>query len=881
MRHFVVFVLFLAILPAVAAQGWAVEADPISDGSWCMIILPDTQHYSELYPDIYNAQTQWIADHKDTHNIKMVVHEGDITDNRTWTEFGRAKTAMNILSTAGVPYSMCVGNHDRDGATRETLFDNPTFFGPGSAYASQTHFQGTAGGFYAPGKTGNSWCTFNAGGEDWLIFSVEYGPSNEMVTWMDTVAAAHPNHNLILNTHAYLYYDNTRYDYATYGTSQTWTPHGWVPPDSLNDGQELWDKLVKKYPNWKFVLSGHVLADGTGWLGSVGDHGNLVQQLLINYQMRAEGGEGYLRIMEFKEDGETVKVSSYSPHLGSYLRAFDHDFTINMNEMPTTIHGVSAVAIDVASDTNVWTAVGAGPGYVQPISPANLADVSLAVAAVPMCRDQGMMMATVRQNVRDGYYGTVEVSHLNLFDGLGQNVLQIATSKAADGGEANVNVAAAFFPFTDGWIAGHVAGNGTLLEHYGVAAGNVSRTSMGRYMVSVDNIDSQTDGMLFAVSGENGFNFLSTAPLADGSGWEIATRDNTAATFGSLEDNRWSFVYVDYDAPGLVGGRIAADASIVHHEGDFTVVKPAGSTGVYRITIPGYMPEDGVLLLTVADTETNGITAPDDNIIAYEASANTFVVTIRDRNGSASPLEDGAFVFAFLAFDKWLSPAVPGDANYDGQVDQLDADIVAGHWGQADATWAMGDFNLDGLVNAADAAIVTANWGFGAAESGVPEPSIAALLGGAIVVLVLARRRRAASIDWTRRLRAVTVSLVLGGLLLPADGCGNGEVQRHSLSGRVTYQGKPLPAGMIVFEPDARQGNQGPQGYAKIVNGRYQTDAAGKGVMIGALSVEICGFPSPDGSGGDPQIPLFAPYRTIARVSQDTATLDFDVPDRR
>mgnify|MGYP000865423354 CR=1 FL=1 len=64
MRRFVTLFLF-AFLVLASARGWAVEADPISPGSWTMIILPDTQYYAESFPHIFHAQTEWIAAHKD------------------------------------------------------------------------------------------------------------------------------------------------------------------------------------------------------------------------------------------------------------------------------------------------------------------------------------------------------------------------------------------------------------------------------------------------------------------------------------------------------------------------------------------------------------------------------------------------------------------------------------------------------------------------------------------------------------------------------------------------------------------------------------------------------------------------------------------------
>ncbi|HLA83316.1 MAG TPA: hypothetical protein VJL29_00865 [Thermoguttaceae bacterium] len=127
----------------------------------------------------------------------------------------------------------------------------------------------------------------------------------------------------------------------------------------------------------------------------------------------------------------------------------------------------------------------------------------------------------------------------------------------------------------------------------------------------------------------------------------------------------------------------------------------------------------------------------------------------------------------------------------------------------------------------------------------------------------------------------VIVLLVLGGLLT-VEGCGKSGVERHTFSGRVTFQGKPVPAGLIIFEPDVSKGNRGPQGYAEIIDGHYRTaDKLGKGTMTGALVVTISSYPVEDASGENPSPPLFAPYKTNSQVSEETTTLDFDVPAKR
>jgi hypothetical protein len=79
---------------------------------------------------------------------------------------------------------------------------------------------------------------------------------------------------------------------------------------------------------------------------------------------------------------------------------------------------------------------------------------------------------------------------------------------------------------------------------------------------------------------------------------------------------------------------------------------------------------------------------------------------------------------------KYAFVPIPGDADMDYDVDQVDAAIVAAHWGQSGG-WSDGDFTGDGVVSAADASILAANWDYGTSEAGaVPEP-------GTIIMLVL------------------------------------------------------------------------------------------------------------------------------------------------
>jgi hypothetical protein len=86
--------------------------------------------------------------------------------------------------------------------------------------------------------------------------------------------------------------------------------------------------------------------------------------------------------------------------------------------------------------------------------------------------------------------------------------------------------------------------------------------------------------------------------------------------------------------------------------------------------------------------------------------------------------------------------------------------------------------------------------------------------------------------------RALHLPYLLVLLLLP--GCGEG-FPRHRLSGKVTYQGKPVEYGTIVFEPEESIGKIAPTGFARIENGAFQTDRA-ESPTTGAYKVRVLGY---------------------------------------
>ena len=71
-------------------------------------------------------------------------------------------------------------------------------------------------------------------------------------------------------------------------------------------------------------------------------------------------------------------------------------------------------------------------------------------------------------------------------------------------------------------------------------------------------------------------------------------------------------------------------------------------------------------------------------------------------------------------------------------------------------------------------------------------------------------------------------------IALPGAACSSRSIE---LSGEATHGGKPIPAGRIYFTPDSAKGNNGPQGFAPIKDGRYDTRNDGHGAVAGPMVV--------------------------------------------
>lgn len=307
---------------------------PLPEGAWSLVALPDTQAMALSFPKVFRHQTEWIAAQRDTYQIRFVVHKGDIVDRNTHPEWLNARHAMDALVDAKIPFSLLPGNHDlgRWGRSddRSSLMSEYFHFGD---YRNSAKV-----GYFERGQIENTWHEIKTPTGKLLVLSLEFGPRDRVLEWANTVVAERPDFDVIVVTHAYLYHDGTRYDWAKKGKEQTWNPKDYPlgkSPGEVNDAEEMWTKFVSRHANIRFVLSGHVLRNGTGYLISEGVQGNRVHQILANYQAgvvpdRGFGGAGFLRLMHFLPDHKTVQVKTYSPWYDQWLMEPEHQFTVTL-----------------------------------------------------------------------------------------------------------------------------------------------------------------------------------------------------------------------------------------------------------------------------------------------------------------------------------------------------------------------------------------------------------------------------------------------------------------------------------------------------------------------------------------------------------------------
>lgn len=322
-----------AVLAGMITAPVAAGAQPAADESsrWTLATLPDTQFYSRYAFDQfeprygsnpYQVQTEWLGQVQDDLNIPLVAHLGDVVDRATVeSEWVAADAAHKALEDAALPYSILPGNHDvRNSASHLTdrdydLAEEPylQWFPPERAAAQSTES--------GRDETGLSeYQIFEAEGQQYLMLALAWRVSDETLAWAEQVMAEHPSLPTILTSHDILGVESD-------GRTAT----------SGANGDRLWEELIRSNDQIFLTISGH--NHGSAYRTMTNDAGNEVFQVLQDWQMAYEGGNGYLGLFEFDLEHDAIHVSAPSPWVAwkpaDSLTVYDQPFLEAPNEQFT------------------------------------------------------------------------------------------------------------------------------------------------------------------------------------------------------------------------------------------------------------------------------------------------------------------------------------------------------------------------------------------------------------------------------------------------------------------------------------------------------------------------------------------------------------------
>lgn len=324
-------ILFILFTGFPAANGQSTYQKPAlsNPDSWSVILLPDVQSYvkNERNQPILDLMMYWITHNIENLNIQLVMATGDLVDNNDsaspdfvkfdqpgiaqWEAVSRSFDILN----GKVPYITATGNHDysyADMQKKNSGFNN--FFPPNKNFLNQKMMRSAFINTEGMPTTENALFELNSPNhEKYLVLNIEFGPRDTVLQWANEIVRKdkYKDYRIILLTHSFLNAQNQRIAKSGY------------PVADKNEGEAIWQKLVHPASNIEFVVCGHVASPDdfekhTGFRTDKNKAGKNVHQMLFNAQAlgggwHGNGGDGWLRILEFLPDGKTVKVKTFSP----------------------------------------------------------------------------------------------------------------------------------------------------------------------------------------------------------------------------------------------------------------------------------------------------------------------------------------------------------------------------------------------------------------------------------------------------------------------------------------------------------------------------------------------------------------------------------------
>ena len=229
-------------------------------------------------------------------------------------EFLRGATMERLDNK--LPYVVCTGNHDYGYTKSENRLSRfPDYFPMTRNECWRHKIVSVCNNAHGIPTLENAAYEFHT--DTWgdlLVVSLEFAPRDEAIEWARKLVAEprYANTRVILLTHSFIAWKGNRKKTEPYELTDA------------NYQQAIWDKLVYPSSNIRLVICGHECHPTTDYFETVGFRtdknaaGKSVAQMMFNAQTadgqwHGNGGDCWLRILEFLPDGRTVSVRTFSP----------------------------------------------------------------------------------------------------------------------------------------------------------------------------------------------------------------------------------------------------------------------------------------------------------------------------------------------------------------------------------------------------------------------------------------------------------------------------------------------------------------------------------------------------------------------------------------
>lgn len=285
--------------------------------NFSFIVIPDTQNLCSEHPEKLQNMTNWIADNAEKLNVKVIIHVGDLVNNgkQNEVEWKNHEQAFKVIEKTKIPTLFSIGNHDYDNLLQYDR-NSSRFNQYCDVFNINEKVINKNIGVFEKSKNENKYFKTKINDINFLFLILEFGPRDEVINWANKVLEEHSNFRVIIITHSYMYINGKRTNEDSKHNPKK--ASSYFGSRFGNDGEDLWNKLVKLHKNVTSVYSGHHVGGNVSYRFDQGKNDTLVFQSFQNWQDELDGGNGRIRIIEYSLKTNTIETNVFNTDANLY-----------------------------------------------------------------------------------------------------------------------------------------------------------------------------------------------------------------------------------------------------------------------------------------------------------------------------------------------------------------------------------------------------------------------------------------------------------------------------------------------------------------------------------------------------------------------------------